>query len=40
MSHVSSLILEYVRHVRSPVALGLTSPQALRSRVLQAFEYF
>jgi hypothetical protein len=40
MGYVPSLILEYVRHVRSLVALCLTSPRALRSRVLQASEYF
>jgi hypothetical protein len=40
MEHAPSLILEYSCHVCSPVAPGLTSPRALRSRVLQASKYF
>ena len=45
--HELSLILEYSMPINSPAAPGLTSPRALRSRVLQAsstwlsvFEYF
>src|SRR6185436_18870014 len=45
--HELSLILKYSMSVSSPVAPGLTSPRALRSRVLPAmstwlgvFEYF
>src|SRR6185312_6596688 len=45
--HELSLILEHSMPISSPAALGLTSPRALRSRVLQAsstwqgvFEYF
>ena len=34
--HELSLALEYSMSVSSPVAPGLTSPRALRSRVLQA----
>jgi hypothetical protein len=30
MGHIPSLIVEYVRHVRSPVAPGLTSPASKR----------
>jgi hypothetical protein len=33
-------ILEYSMPCTQPVDSGLTSPRALRSRVLQAFEYF
>ena len=45
--HDLSLTLEHSMPISSPTALGLTSPRALRSRVLQAsstwlgvFEYF
>ena len=45
--HELSLTLEHSMHISSPTAPGLTSPRALRSRVLQAsstwlgaFEYF
>ena len=45
--HELSLTLEYFMPISSPAARGLTSPRALRSRVLQAsstwlgvFEYF
>ena len=38
--HVLLPTLEYFLPVGSPATPGLTSPQALRSRVLQAFVYF
>ena len=37
--HVLFPTLEYSLPVGSPAAPGLTSPRALRSRVLQAFVY-
>jgi hypothetical protein len=40
VGHIPSLILGYVRCVHSPVGLGLTSPRALGSQVLQVSEYF